>query len=102
MFKGVDPTRPWPSTGMTTAKWMELPVFPTYIPVLIATQDGVYFKNLLSDEPSEYVIDPYPHVIFWRGEFYLEDGHSRVMRAILRGLSTIQARVLVIEEDSDD
>lgn len=93
---------PWGSTGMTSAKWLDVPVETVAIADLIATQDGVYFHALVeaTDSPdggiASFCGDPLPHVIDWRGGLYLEDGHHRVVRARLAGQSTVQARRLVV------
>lgn len=96
MFKGIDLSRPWPTTGMTSAKWLSVPVRTVLIRSLILTQKGIYFEPLL--EPAVPVGgDGYPHVILWNSIQYLEDGHHRVVRAAIAGLLNIQARVLFVE-----
>jgi hypothetical protein len=86
---------PWGETGMTSKKWLKVPVEEVFIDQLIATQPGVLL-HALSDEYTQAAVggDRYPHVIFWHGEYYLEDGHHRVVRTLLRGRATIEARVL--------
>lgn len=94
MFRAVisrDDGEPWGPTGMSTEKWLEVP--PSYVLLdrLIATQPGVLFAGLTESLPQR---DPYPHVIRWRGDDYLEDGHHRAVRAMLLGYTTLRARVL--------
>lgn len=90
-----DNGEPWPSTGMTTARWLTVPTQHVRIADLIATQPGIYFHGLHAQQP--YGGDRYPHVIHWHGHLYLEDGHHRATRAALNGHTHIEARVLNIE-----
>lgn len=78
---------------MSSAKW--LGVMPEVVTIedLTATQPGVLLHALIG-VGTPVGGDPLPHVIDWRGVRYLEDGHHRVMRALLRGEHTIVARVL--------
>jgi hypothetical protein len=102
MFAGVisrDNGEPWGTPGMTTAKWRAVPVVGVRIAELIATQPGVLFSSLRADAPDPVGGDPFPHVIAWRGELYLEDGHHRVVRAALRGETTVQARRLAVNDE---
>lgn len=89
---------PWGETGMTTAKWKELPGSLVLMSELIAMQDGVYLKALL--DPYHIVPftgDPYVHVVSYDGKLYLEDGHTRVARLMLRGKKYVTARVLYLD-----
>jgi hypothetical protein len=84
---------PWGTTGLTTTTWLDVPVHDVNLSELIATQPGLLIGSLISPTSSP---DPMPHVIAWDGRLYLEDGHHRAMRAMLRGETTIHARVLPI------
>lgn len=96
MFKAVDTSRAWPSQGMTSDKWLDVPVQIVWVQDLIATQDGVYLDPII--RPGMPVGgDSYPHVVFWQGKYFLEDGHHRVMRLVIDGAVMIRARVLEIE-----
>jgi len=86
---------PWGATGMTSATWLGVPVETFAIADLTATQDGVYFHALAAG-PAPVGGDPYPHVIEWAGGLYLEDGHHRVVRALLAGQATIEARRVTV------
>lgn len=98
VFKGVisrDNGEPWGATGMSSAKWLTIPTELVRLADLFATQPGVYFEALI--KPGMPVGgDEYPHVVCWHGESFLEDGHTRAMRAALRGEYLIEARVLVL------
>jgi len=86
---------PWGETGMTSKKWLKVETESIPVSMLIATQPGVLL-HALSEEYSGEPIggDKHPHVIYWRGEYYLEDGHHRVLRAMLRGEKSVEVRVL--------
>jgi hypothetical protein len=86
---------------MTSARWLLVPVVEVVIGDLWATQPGVLFQSLI--EPSVSVGgDPLPHVIAWDGRLFLEDGHHRVVRAVINGATTMPARVLtLIARDRD-
>src|SRR4051794_15212442 len=105
MFKGVDVSRPWPHTGMTTEKWKQVPPFWIPISELIATQEGVKLAPLSDIKKSlRYVShsgDFHPHVVSWRGNLYLEDGHHRAVSAAISGNTQIFARVLTIVDHGE-
>lgn len=82
---------PWPPLGLTSASWLRRPVRLFNIDELVATQPGVLFEALMR-EGTPYGGDPLPHVVVWQGINYLEDGHHRVVRALLAGERTIEAR----------
>ncbi len=99
MFKSIitrDHGEPWPATGMTSQRWLSVPLRTVLIEDLIATQSGVYFHGLV-DNIVPVGGDIYPHVILWQGEYYLEDGHHRVVRTRLKGYDRIVVRVLEIK-----
>ena len=82
---------PWPAHGLSSRTWLDLPVAEFVINELIATQDGVYLAPLVN--PVEPVGgDPLPHVVTHAGRHYIEDGHHRVVSALIRGEETILAR----------
>lgn len=98
MFKAVisrDHGEPWGKTGMTSKKWLGVGVDYVEIDELIATQPGLLLNTLIRPGPPASG-DPYPHVISWRGDLYLEDGHHRVTLAALSGESHVLARVLIV------
>jgi hypothetical protein len=95
-FAGIACERPYPVTGLTSERWIaEVPLFNMLFDELILTQDGVYFEKLFYIGPMQ---DPYPHVVFYQGKFFLEDGHSRVCRAALQGADYMLMRVYTVED----
>jgi hypothetical protein len=103
MFAGLasrEAGDPWGPTGMSSARWLAVPVQRVRIADLVATQPGIYLQPLI--EPAEPMGgDPFVHVVSWRGRLYLEDGHTRTIRAALGGRSEIDARVLVLPDCRD-
>ena len=49
---------------------------------LVTTKDTLDLAALL-DEDSTFYGDLFAHVVEWRGEYYLEDGLHRALRAAL-------------------
>lgn len=89
--------RPWPTCGMTSALWLEKPVREFSMQELVVTQPGVYFAALFGDPPTPVGGDPLPHVVIYQGTCYLEDGHHRLVRALISGRKTLEARYLEID-----
>lgn len=79
--------------GMTTQRWMtEIEAVEVEIEDLIPTQPGVFYHALTEQSPMGD--DPLPHAVEVNGLLFLEDGHHRVMRAALSGLTRMQIRVM--------
>jgi hypothetical protein len=76
--------------GMSTAAWLELPVELVDPASLTPTQA----TDLLWDRLSSASGDPCLHVVELAGVRYLQDGHHRRAKALLRGETQIAARVL--------
>lgn len=77
----VGDTRPFPDNDVD---WLSIEPELINYDDLITTQAGVWIAPLLSGELREGS-DFFPRVVAWRNEFYLEDGHTRIVRAILSG-----------------
>lgn len=81
-FAGVVDQRPYPATGLTTARWaVEVPADNVQFADLWLTQPGVNILALFGR--SDRISDQFPHVVAWQGRLWLEDGHNRVVRAAL-------------------
>lgn len=92
--------RPYPPTRLSTARWIEeVPVRAVRIDQLTTTQPHVGIGSVLWGTTNGP--DPYPHVVSWRGRLYLEDGHGRIVRALLDGRATFLCRVLERETWTD-
>jgi len=64
---------------------------------LVTTKDTLQLAALL-DENSTFFGDLFAHVVRWQGDFYLEDGLHRALRAALQQRHVLHARVHVIED----
>jgi Arc/MetJ family transcription regulator len=53
----------------------------------------------LLDEDSTFYGDLFAHVVDWEGDFYLEDGLHRALRAALQQRQVLHARVHVVAGD---
>ena len=89
----IGSARPYPATGLTTEDWAALAAEVVDWEDVITTQDGVTIEGLLSDSPR-LGSDTYPHIVEHAGIRYLEDGHCRVVRSLIRGETQGLARVL--------
>lgn len=79
--------------GMTTERWMQLPVHELAIASLTPTQSTT--NLVLAHAPNEVTCaDPYIHVLRLGGAHYVQDGHHRLAMARRAHHWTIQARVL--------
>lgn len=92
----VEPGRPWPPTGLTTAAWAWVEPEVVALVHLTLTQAQVCVKTLLEiaagvHEP--HTGDEYPNVVRWDGRLYVEDGHHRILYAWLSGSRYTMARI---------
>lgn len=85
---------PWGTSGQTSATWLDIPLVEVDVAELVATQAAFFFHAITDDEFPPLGIDPHPHVILWDGVFYVEDGHHRVIRAMLAGRTHLFVRLL--------
>ena len=85
---------PWGTSGQTSATWLDIPLTEVSIADLVATQTAFFFHALMDHDWPHMGTDPHPHVILWDGTYYVEDGHHRVIKAILAGRETIPVRLL--------
>ena len=63
---------------------------------LVTTKRTLDLEQLL-EEDSTFYGDLFAHVIHWQGDYYLEDGLHRALRAALQQRQTMHARVLELK-----
>lgn len=102
MFRSAIEERIWPETGLTTDRWMtEIGLELVDLTDLIATQPTLTARGLsLNHASGTYSRDPYPHIIRYNGLHYIEDGHHRIARWMMGGITTALVRVFVIRPDT--
>lgn len=93
IFKRVGDTRPYPAHDTTLREWAELPPRQLRLDQLVTIKRTLDLETLLSKDSTFYG-DLFPHVVEWEGEYYLEDGLHRALRAALQQRQVIHARVL--------
>ena len=98
IFKRVGTGRPYPDHGLTAKDWAALPPRQLRLDELITTKDTLQLGSLL-DEDSTFYGDLFAHVVEWQGEFYLEDGLHRALRAALQQRHVLHARVHTVAGD---
>ena len=92
IFKRVGDGRPYPAHGLSTRGWAAVPPSQVRLDELVTTKDTLHLVALL-DEDSTFYGDLFAHVVFWRGDLYLEDGLHRALRAALQQRNVLHARV---------
>jgi len=92
IFKRVGVGRPYPDHGLTAKSWAALPPRQIRLDELVTTKDTLQLGSLL-DEDSTFYGDLFAHVVEWNGEYYLEDGLHRALRAALQQRTVLHARV---------
>jgi Arc/MetJ family transcription regulator len=97
IFKRVGEGRPYPDHGLRGRDWATLAPQQLRLDELVTTKDTLHLAALL-DEDSTFFGDLFAHVVLWRGEYYLEDGLHRALRAALQQRSVLHARVHEIRE----
>ncbi|MBA2955349.1 type II toxin-antitoxin system VapB family antitoxin [Nocardioides sp. MAH-18] len=97
IFKRVGVGRPYPDHGMTARDWASVPPRQVRLDQLVTTKDTLQLNALL-DEDSTFYGDLFAHVVEWRGEYYLEDGLHRALRAALQQRLVLHARVHTMED----
>jgi Arc/MetJ family transcription regulator len=92
IFKRVGEGRPYPDHGLSSRAWAALPPRQVRLDQLVTTKDTLQLAALL-DEDSTFYGDLFAHVVEWQGEYYLEDGLHRALRAALQQRNVLHARV---------
>ena len=96
IFKRVGVGRPYPDHGLTSRGWAAVPPRQIRLDQLVTTKDTLQLAALL-DEDSTFYGDLFAHVVEWQGEYYLEDGLHRALRAALQQRNILHARVHTME-----
>lgn len=97
IFKRVGSDRPYPDHGLGSRDWASVPPRQVRLDELVTTKDTLQLATLL-DEDSTFFGDLFAHVVLWRGDFYLEDGLHRALRAALQQRNVLHARVIRMED----
>lgn len=97
IFKRVGEGRPYPDHGLDSRAWARVPPRAVRLDQLVTTQDTLRLDTLLDDDSTFYG-DLFAHVVEWRGEWYLETGLHRALRAALHQRNVVHARVHRLEE----
>ncbi len=96
IFKRVGDGRPYPDHGLSSSGWASVPPRQVRLDELVTTKDTLQLAALL-DEDSTFYGDLFAHVAQWNGEYYLEDGLHRALRAALQQRNVLHARVIRVE-----
>jgi len=101
IFKAVQDGRPYPAHDLTLREWSKVPPRQVRLDDLVTTK-RVLALDVLLDDDSTFYGDLFPHVVLWNGEFYLEDGLHRALRAALQQRTTLHVRVLDLDHPGDE
>ena len=93
IFKRVGEGRPYPEHGYVQRQWAAIAPQQIRLDQLVTTKRTLDLEQLLEDDSTFYG-DLFAHVIAWNGDYYLEDGLHRALRAALQQRQTMHARVL--------
>ena len=96
IFKRVGDSRPYPEHGYQQKQWAAIAPLQVRLDQLVTTKRMLDLEALL-EEDSTFSGDLFAHVVKWRGEYYLEDGLHRALRAALQQRQTVHARVLELQ-----
>jgi Arc/MetJ family transcription regulator len=96
IFKTVQEGRPYPPHDLSLREWSRVPPRQLRLDELITTKRVLALDVLLDDECTFYG-DLFPHVVRWNGEYYLEDGLHRALRAALQHRATLHVRVFDLD-----
>lgn len=96
IFKSVRDGRPYPEHGLSQRDWAGIAPRQVRLDQLVTTKRVLDLDTLLSRDSTFYG-DLFPHVVYWQGDFYLEDGLHRALRAALHQRLTLHARVLDLD-----
>ena len=96
IFKRVGDERPYPEHGYVQRQWAAIAPQQIRLDQLVTTKRILDLEQLLEDDSTFYG-DLFAHVISWQGDYYMEDGLHRALRAALQQRQTMHARVLELK-----
>ena len=96
IFKRVGDERPYPEHGYVQRQWAAIAPQQIRLDQLVTTKRILDLEQLLEDDSTFYG-DLFAHVISWQGDYYLEDGLHRALRAALQQRQTMHARDLELK-----
>jgi len=84
-FKGRK-DRPYDQAILNGFDWYGSEMTITFVKFnqMYITQDKLSISAMLGN--SKYSADSSPRLVYWNSEFYIEDGHHRLVTAALRGI----------------
>lgn len=98
IFKRVGDGRPYPEHETSLRAWSGVPPRQVRLDELVTTKRTLDLEALLAEDSTFYG-DLFAHVVEWDGEYYLEDGLHRALRAALQQRTVIHARVLTLTSE---
>jgi Arc/MetJ family transcription regulator len=96
IFKRIGVGSPYPEHGLSSRAWAKIPPRQVRLDQLVTTQETLHLGTLLAEDSTFYG-DLFAHVVEWRGDYYLETGLHRALRAALQQRNVLHARVYVVE-----
>ena len=96
IFKSVQEGRPYPPHDLSLRDWSKVPPRQVRLDELVTTK-RVLALDVLLDDDSTFYGDLFPHVVLWNGDYYLEDGLHRALRAALQQRTMLHVRVLDLD-----
>ncbi len=97
IFKRIGVGRPYPDHGLSSRAWAKIPPRQIRLDQLVTTQETLHLGTLLAEDSTFYG-DLFAHVVEWRGDYYLETGLHRALRAALQQRTVLHARVFGAED----
>ena len=97
IFKRVGEDRPYPAHGYVQKQWAAIAPQQVRLDALVTTKRMLDLEALL-EEDSTFYGDLFAHVVEWRGDYYLETGVHRALRAALQQRHVLHARVYSAED----
>ncbi|MFV0458704.1 MAG: type II toxin-antitoxin system VapB family antitoxin [Actinomycetales bacterium] len=93
IFKAVGDSKPYPEHDLQSRDWAKVPPRQVRLADLTTTKRHLDLGTLLAEDSTFYG-DLFAHVVAYQGEYYLEDGLHRALRAALHQRHVLHARVL--------